>query len=306
MDDHDIKIEGAWIRILCRLWWSETRGISTKSLSQWARILRESNKKTLTIIEYLQKHDIADVIFDDSICISSRRMVKDEKLRTIRKNSGSMGGNPELIEKYNIPGYVYLAERESDGAIKIGIAINPQARIYKLSNKYGEKIKQKAIYFVDNMGLREKELHLLYNNKKLQGEWFNLDKNDVVNIDISLKGKVGQNPTPSSSSSSSISSSNNYPSWLNLDLWQEFIKYRKKMRSPFTDTAEKLNLNKLILLKDQGNDPIEVINQTIERGWKAFFPIQKEKISTGNRMQDQNFEAARQFLEEDKNYGKER
>jgi len=209
LEEHSLEIEGAWIRICCKLWWSDTRGSATKSLEHWARVLRTNKRKATKILEYLKEHDIGTIEIEDEIAITSRRMVNDAKLAEIRKASGSQGGNPDLTDKYNIPGYVYLASRPSDGAIKIGIALNPQQRIYKIRHKIGEDIRLDCSILVDNMGLREKELHERYKSQRIQGEWFLLDEEQIEEIRNFLKGKGkgegGQNPTPSSSSSSSSS-----------------------------------------------------------------------------------------------------
>jgi hypothetical protein len=102
LEEHPLEIEGAWIRICCKLWWEETRGTATKSLENWARILREKPKKTLEIFHYLVKQNIADgVIQNGTITITSRRMIHDENIRKIRKEAGSKGGNPILINKAN-------------------------------------------------------------------------------------------------------------------------------------------------------------------------------------------------------------
>jgi hypothetical protein len=100
MDDQDLEIEGAWIRIICRLWWSETRGEATKPLKEWARILRKTEQKTIKIFQILfEKHIASGSILDNqSITIISRRMVNDDKLSQIRRASGSLGGNPTLLK----------------------------------------------------------------------------------------------------------------------------------------------------------------------------------------------------------------
>ena len=104
LSEHPLEIEGAWIRICCALWWSDTPGQSTKPLTNWARVLRVGERKCKTIIEYLLNQNIADVIIQNqTITISSRRMVKDEHIRNIRKSAGSLGGNPSLINKDKIP-----------------------------------------------------------------------------------------------------------------------------------------------------------------------------------------------------------
>jgi hypothetical protein len=100
LTEHPLEIEGAWIRICCALFWSETRGTSDKNLTKWARILRVGERKCLTIIAYLDNHNIADVIKqNESIRITSRRMVKDEYIRKVRSFAGSQGGNPGLKNK---------------------------------------------------------------------------------------------------------------------------------------------------------------------------------------------------------------
>lgn len=98
LDDQDLEIEGAWIRIVCRLWWSETRGQATKSLKEWSRILRKTEQKTMKIFQILIEKDIAsgDVLDKQNITIISRRMIKDFEISQIRQQVGKLGGNPKL------------------------------------------------------------------------------------------------------------------------------------------------------------------------------------------------------------------
>ena len=69
----------------------------------------------------------------------------------------------------------------------------------------------------------------------------------------------------------------NFPDWLPLDLWNEFKKYRKKIKKPLSPFAEKLNITKLKKLKDTGEDPVAIIEETIMRGWQGFFPLKDKK-----------------------------
>ena len=62
-----------------------------------------------------------------------------------------------------------------------------------------------------------------------------------------------------------------YPGWLNLNLWNDFKKHRNGMKPKLSLHAETLNINKLAKLVDRGFDQTEIINQTIERGWKGLF-----------------------------------
>lgn len=100
LDEHPLEIEGAWIRICCKLFFSDTCGSAEKSLENWARILRISPKKTLTLIQYLDNQKIADILIqNEAIRITSRRMVKDSHIREIRRLAGIKGGNPFLLNK---------------------------------------------------------------------------------------------------------------------------------------------------------------------------------------------------------------
>jgi hypothetical protein len=53
----------------------------------------------------------------------------------------------------------------------------------------------------------------------------------------------------------------------------EFEKYRKKIRKPLTEHAIELTLKELAELCRQGNDPVEVLEQSIRNGWQGIFPV---------------------------------
>ena len=98
LDDQPLEIEGAWIRICCRLWWGATRGESKKSLTEWSYILRTHPNKTRVILKTLLEKGIATGEFLDNqnITIISRRMVRDCEISKIRREVGKLGGNPGL------------------------------------------------------------------------------------------------------------------------------------------------------------------------------------------------------------------
>lgn len=98
LDDHDLEIEGAWIRIICRLWWSETRGEATKPVAEWARILRKTEQKTMKIFQILLEKHIADgaILDNQMVNLISRRMKRDHEISQIRYRVGILGGNPAL------------------------------------------------------------------------------------------------------------------------------------------------------------------------------------------------------------------
>lgn len=66
------------------------------------------------------------------------------------------------------------------------------------------------------------------------------------------------------------------PDWLPADVWAAWIEYRAKMRKPMTDHAQKLSIRELEKLRISGDDPAEIINQSIMRGWTGLFSVKKD------------------------------
>lgn len=63
------------------------------------------------------------------------------------------------------------------------------------------------------------------------------------------------------------------PDWVPVETWEAWIKSRK---GKTTDAAKKLNLRELEKLKAEGQDPKEVLEQSIMRGWSGLFPIKSD------------------------------
>lgn len=63
-----------------------------------------------------------------------------------------------------------------------------------------------------------------------------------------------------------------------LDAWAEFKKHRTRLKKPMTDYAERLMIGKLEILAN--GDPlkaVEIIEQSIERGWQGLFELKDTK-----------------------------
>ena len=65
------------------------------------------------------------------------------------------------------------------------------------------------------------------------------------------------------------------PDWLEYarEPWDEWVAWRKKIRKPLTNYAAKLAVRKLYSLWEQGNDPKEVIEQSVLCGYQGLFQI---------------------------------
>ena len=67
------------------------------------------------------------------------------------------------------------------------------------------------------------------------------------------------------------------PHWLPADKWQQFQDHRKHIKKPMTDNAKRLSISKLTELKGKGNDPGEVLDQSIMNGWTGLYPIKADE-----------------------------
>ena len=90
LEEHPLEVEGAWIRLICKLWYSPTKGTMTRTLDQWSRIMRESTERTRELLEYIGQEGIGDITFipensngesNAEVTVQCRRMVRDEVIR---------------------------------------------------------------------------------------------------------------------------------------------------------------------------------------------------------------------------------
>ncbi|ULH08212.1 helix-turn-helix domain-containing protein [Alcaligenes faecalis] len=72
------------------------------------------------------------------------------------------------------------------------------------------------------------------------------------------------------------------PAWLEPDDWARWDRFRKKKSGTgWTEDAVALNLRTLTALKDSGQDPKKVIEQSIERGWTGLFGVKESNSGQG-------------------------
>ncbi len=63
------------------------------------------------------------------------------------------------------------------------------------------------------------------------------------------------------------------PDWIPKKEWADFLEMRKEIKSPMTNNAIKLAINKLEKLKQEGYEPKDVLNESILNNWKGLFAI---------------------------------
>ena len=61
----------------------------------------------------------------------------------------------------------------------------------------------------------------------------------------------------------------------------EYIKFRKGIKSPMTERAITLIINRLNSLSHDKDEQVKIINQSIMRGWKSVYPLDDDGKSRG-------------------------
>ena len=62
-----------------------------------------------------------------------------------------------------------------------------------------------------------------------------------------------------------------YPDWLDVDLWSEYVEHRKEIKRPMSERAERMALRKLKRLIDSGGDQNEILENAVMNGWQGLF-----------------------------------
>ena len=204
----DFETRGIWWEIICLMHESDERGVlmlngAPMPESALCRLLGLDNQKLQSALSILLTYGVAKRRDDGAIFNS--RMVKDESLRKIARESGHQGGNPALKGGYKAPGFVYAIRRASDSAIKIGIAQNVTNRFNKLKHTHkGDSLTLEGIMPSQDMGKDEESLHREFADCCILGEWFKIEGKNLEKL-FTLMG-INKGETRASSSSSSSSS----------------------------------------------------------------------------------------------------
>ena len=79
----------------------------------------------------------------------------------------------------------------------------------------------------------------------------------------------------------------------------DFIEFRKNIKSPMTDRAVKLLIDRLDKMTTDNNEKIEILNQSIMNGWKGVYLIDRGKQSSGQNRIDEYQRVMQKFAEEE-------
>lgn len=57
------------------------------------------------------------------------------------------------------------------------------------------------------------------------------------------------------------------------ETFKDFVEFRRKIKKPMADKAVQLAINELNELTQDRNEMIDIINQSILKGWQSFYPL---------------------------------
>jgi len=83
------------------------------------------------------------------------------------------------------------------------------------------------------------------------------------------------------------------PDWIPVETWKAYVEMRKSIKKPLGAFAAKLAIRKLEDLREQGNSPSLVLEQSIFNCWQGLFAIQDSR--TLNIMEDNEIAIRRVF-----------
>jgi len=143
-----LDCKSLWFDLICYMWESTERGVMVKpngkpyTDNEIVRMVGLDNNHTGGWLRVLIDNEICSRRADGAIY--SRRMVKDEKIRQIRKETGKKGGNPRLLNQKD----KQIAENETESKNEKRNYINEIIEVWKQSYF----IERETEYEVVNIG----------------------------------------------------------------------------------------------------------------------------------------------------------
>ena len=113
----------------------------------------------------------------------SKKAKNENWLKGIIIKNGNL--RPKFNNQEQQDGFLYVVSfiDTSDNIFyKIGIAKDHRSRLATRQTSIPFDLKIELICYVQNMRNDEKELHQIFKEKRIRGEWFKLDKEDIIII----------------------------------------------------------------------------------------------------------------------------
>lgn len=145
----------------------------------WEKIELDYRAGIKTLRQIADEHGISNPAI-------SKRAKRDDWSRdlTARKESRAVVV-PQVADEYEKQGFIYIIffdDSVGNRFFKIGLSNNFISRVSSHQTSLPFEMKIACGYFVGNMRLEERELHSIFADKNIRGEWFNLNQDDLESI----------------------------------------------------------------------------------------------------------------------------
>lgn len=97
-------------------------------------------------------------------------------------------------------------------------------------------------------------------------------KNGTQNLPRESTSRTNHEPAARRAARRGACEALSLPDWLPAAAWNNWRAHRRLIKSPMTERAEQLQINRLDRLRTQGHDPVALIDLAIERGWENLHP----------------------------------
>lgn len=88
-----------------------------------------------------------------------------------------------------------------------------------------------------------------------------------------LETETGNETETKQETETTVAVASEIPDWINQESWDGFVEMRKKIKKPLTDRAKKLTIRQLYDMKQSGQDPGEVLDQSTRNSWQGVFEV---------------------------------
>jgi hypothetical protein len=137
------------------------------------------------------------------------------------------------------------------------------------TQKREEKLKQSTAKMIDRLKGDTQAEHATMPDADTIYPYTGKDKDILFNTSCSVK-----KPAKEKKALQSV----DLPIWLSQRIWDDFVTHRKAIKKPLTQRAAELSLEKLAELREKGNDPVEVIKQSILCGYTGLFELKRSQV----------------------------
>lgn len=125
-----------------------------------------------------QARELLDVC-KSHLSLGEQKLLKAEKLRWQLQEERQID---LFTEKKSKNGFVYVMKSDASPLYKIGLTTRPEERLKQIQEQALSKVDFVFLVQSDDIVRLEVELHRMFSEKRVRGEWFELTPHDIEQI----------------------------------------------------------------------------------------------------------------------------